>query len=252
VTRSARRPVILAGLAAFAALLIWGLTGLPAAGHVVARYPGLVARGATQLRHVTDAVSAVNFDFRAFDTLGEELILFTAVLGVATILRAGRGEEEALPHEHTHDARHLPPASDALRVAGVVLIGLVLLVGLYIVTHGHLTPGGGFQGGVILAAGFLVVFLGGELVTARRLRPVRAMELVHALGAGGFACLGLAAVIGGAAFFKDFLPLGVQSHLLSGGTIPLGNVAVGTEVAGAFVLLFSELLAQALIARGRP
>jgi multicomponent Na+:H+ antiporter subunit B len=250
VSRATRGPVVLAGLAAFAALFAWGLAGLPAAGHVVARYPALVARGATSLRHVTDVVSAVNFDFRALDTLGEELILFTAVLGVATILRAHRGAQEPRPREHAHDARRLPPASDALRVAGVVLIAVVLLVGLYVVTHGHLTPGGGFQGGVILAAGFLLVFLGGEVVVARRLRPVHAMELVHALGAGGFACLGLAPLLGGLAFFENFLPLGVQSHLLSGGTIPLGNVAVGTEVAGAFVLLFSELLAQALIARG--
>jgi multisubunit Na+/H+ antiporter MnhB subunit len=52
-------------------------------------------------------------------------------------------------------------------------------------------------------------------------------------------------------FFKNFLPLGTPAQLLSAGTIPISNVAVGLEVAGAFLILWTEFFDQALVVRGR-
>jgi multicomponent Na+:H+ antiporter subunit B len=207
-----------------------------------------IAHAASPERHVTAAVSAVNFDYRAFDTLGEEFILFTAAAGVALLLRAARGEHEQ-PHGDAAPERPAPETSDLVRVFGLGLIGFTLLLGLYVVLHGHLTPGGGFQGGVILAAAVLVVYLAGEWVSAGRLRPVASMEALEGIGAGGFAALGLAGLIAGQAFLQDVLPLARTGHLVSGGTIPLGNIAVGIEVLGALLLIFSEFLEQALLLR---
>jgi multicomponent Na+:H+ antiporter subunit B len=248
VTLATRKRVFLVAVAGLGALLVWGLTGLPDFGHEIGHLGTRIAHAAPAERHVTAAVSAVNFDYRAFDTLGEEFILFTAAAGVALLLRAARGERER-PHTDAAPERRAPETSDLVRVFGLGLIGFTLLLGLYVVAHGHLTPGGGFQGGVILASAVLVVYLAGEWVSAGRLKPVAAMEALEALGAGGFAALGLVGLIAGQALFQDVLPLGRSGQLLSGGTIPLGNVAVGVEVLGALLLIFSEFLEQTLLLR---
>jgi multicomponent Na+:H+ antiporter subunit B len=219
--------------------------GLPDFGHYRGPYGLVINHVAGAERQVTNAVSSLVFDYRGYDTLGEELILFISVVGVATLLREQRGEEppggaevEAMPH-----------SSDALRVFGLVAIGVTLLVGLYIVAHGALTPGGGFQGGVILGAALLLVYLSGEVVVVRWMEPATALELLHSAGAGGLALLGLGGLIGGGAYFHNFLYTGTSGLLNSGGTIPLGNVAVGLEVMGATLLMASELLEQTLIVR---
>ncbi|MCW3065401.1 MAG: mnhB [Solirubrobacterales bacterium] len=245
-----RRRVFLVAAAGFGALIVWGLTGLPDFGVEIGHLGTRIAHAAVPERHVTAAVSAINFDYRAFDTLGEEFILFTAAAGVALLLRSGRGERER-PHIDASPDRQVPETSDLVRVFGVGLIGFTLLLGLYVVFHGHLTPGGGFQGGVVLAAAVLVVYLAGEWVSAGRLRPVAAMEALEATGAAGFAALGLAGLVAGRAFFQNVLPLGRSGQLLSGGTIPLGNLTVGLEVMGALLLVFSEFLEQALLLRRR-
>ena len=113
-------------------------------------------------RHATDLVTALNFDFRGFDTLGEEFILFASVLGVVLILRQLRGEHER-PNQEEADEHNFAGASEALRALALVLIPSLLALGVYIVVHGQITPGGGFQGGVILATGPLAVFLAGAL-----------------------------------------------------------------------------------------
>jgi multicomponent Na+:H+ antiporter subunit B len=193
---------------------------------------------------VTNAVSSLVFDYRGYDTLGEELILFISVVGVAMLLREQRGEELSGGRDV-----EFPQSSDALRVLGVVAVGLTLLVGLYIVAHGAITPGGGFQGGVVLGAALLLVYFSGEIVVVRWLEPASALEILHSAGAGGLALLGLGGLIGGGAYFHNFLYTGTSGLLNSGGTIPLGNVAVGLEVMGATLLLASELLEQTLIVK---
>jgi multicomponent Na+:H+ antiporter subunit B len=245
-----RLRVFLVAAAGLGALLVWGLAGLPSFGVEIGHYGTRIAHAASPERHVTAAVSAVNFDYRAFDTLGEEFILFTAAAGVALLLRAARREREGDKlHADAAPERRVPETSDLIRVLGIGLIALTLLLGLYVVLHGHLTPGGGFQGGVILAAGVLLAYLAGEWISAGRLHPTKLMEALEATGAAGFACLGLAGLVVGKQLFQDVLPLGVAGRLWSGGTIPLGNVAVGLEVMGALLLIFSEFLEQALLLR---
>ena len=87
-----RLGVFAAGLAGLLGLLLWGLAGLPDFGDYRGAYGEILDRVAVPERSTTDVVTAVNFDYRAFDTLGEEFILFAAVIGVASILRTLRGE----------------------------------------------------------------------------------------------------------------------------------------------------------------
>ncbi|HTX09470.1 MAG TPA: MnhB domain-containing protein [Solirubrobacteraceae bacterium] len=251
MTRTAR--LLLFGVAAvgLGVVLVYGLSGLPAFGHYHGVYGHVLDGLGVTERHATDLVTALNFDFRGFDTLGEEFILFASVLGVVLILRETRGEHKR-PRQHEADEHPLGGASEALAALSLALIPAILAIGVYIVVHGQITPGGGFQGGVILAAGPLAVFLAGRYVRMRIVAPAAVVEIGEAAGALGYGMVGLAGLVLAGVFFKDFLPLGIPGHLLSAGQIDLASVAVGLEVSGAFLVAYSEFFDQALVIAGGP
>lgn len=111
--------------------------------------------------------------------------------------------------------------------------------------HGHLTPGGGFQGGVVLATGLHVPYVTGSFRALDRLRPVPALEIGESLAAAAFAAaLGIAGLITAGSMFANMLPTGIRGQLLSSGTVPLLNIAVGIEVACGVTVLLAQFLAQ--------
>ncbi len=249
MTRSARLVLGLGSLAALGALLVWAVGGLPDFGHPRGPYADLAPRIMLDERHVANAVTGVTFDLRGFDTLGEELILFAAALGATVLLRAQRSErasEEAAAAEE----RRGPGTADALRALGAVLVGPVLLLGIYVVVHGALTPGGGFQGGVLLAGALLLVYAAGQVAAVRRVRPVSLVEVTDAVGAAAYMLVAVAGLVFGVAAMDNVLPLGTTGSLLSGGTVPVLSVAVGVEVTAAVTLILSELVDQMML-RGR-
>ncbi|MGH2872401.1 MAG: MnhB domain-containing protein, partial [Solirubrobacteraceae bacterium] len=87
----------------------------------------------------------------------------------------------------------------------------------------------------------------GQVLALRRLRPLGLVELGEAAGAAGYALIAVGGMVFGVAAVYNFLPLGTSGQLLSAGTIPVLNVSVGIEVAGAFTLAMSEFLDQALL-----
>jgi multicomponent Na+:H+ antiporter subunit B len=104
------------------------------------------------------------------------------------------------------------------------------------------TPGGGFQGGVLLAGTIFIVFLAAGFRSYGRLTPTPWLDFAEGFGAAAFTLLGLAALIGGAAYLHNFLGSGVRGTLESGGSLPLLNWATAIEVTAAMLLLFSEYL----------
>jgi multicomponent Na+:H+ antiporter subunit B len=242
VSPRGRLIVFLPAAAGLLFLLLDALHGLPGFGHYPGPY-GYVLNGvAVSQRHATNLVTAVNFDYRAFDTLGEEFILFTATTGIVLILRHVRGETEAgtLAREG---------ASEALRALALAFVAGLIVLGGYVVAHGALTPGGGFQGGVILACGAFIVFLAGEAVAMKRIAPEKLLELADAIGAAGFALLGIGGLVFAGVFLENFLELGKPGSLNSAGTMALVSIAIGVEVTGAFLLIWTEFLDQALMVR---
>jgi multicomponent Na+:H+ antiporter subunit B len=248
MTRRQRLTVFVAGVTGLALLTLWGYAALPAFGDYQGPYGDILNAVSVPERHITDVVTAVNFDYRGFDTLGEEFILFAAVVGVAILLRAQRDEEEREPWEFAF-GRSAPRTSDAVRVVAILLVGPTVVTGLYIIAHGHLTPGGGFQGGVVLATALLLVYLAGEYSFLRKAAPGSLVEVCEAVGGGGFALIGLTGLVGGVAYLENVLPLGQIGHLNSAGTVPLINLSVGLEVAAGFVLIMVEFLEQTLMVR---
>lgn len=121
-------------------------------------------------------------------------------------------------------------------------VGLILLYGLYVVTHGHLTPGGGFVGGIIIALSFIHLTLAfGRLEAVGKL-PGHAAEILEGFGALLFVIIAFSGFLGGS-FFLNILPKGEPFALLSAGTIPLSNIAICFKVGAG---MFSVFLALAL------
>jgi multicomponent Na+:H+ antiporter subunit B len=247
MSRRLRMAIFGLGAAGTAALLVWGLAGLPSFGDFDGRYGQLLAHMTVPERHATSAVAVSTFDFRGLDTLGEEFILFTAAVGVLVLLRAQRAGE-TIAAEPIRE-RHPTAGSLTLRSIAAALAAPVLVLGVYVVTHGHLTPGGGFQGGVVLMTAFLLVYLAGTHLRLYRTRPLSAMEAAEGAGAAGFALIGVGGIVLAGAFLDNFLPFGTVGNLVSGGVVPLLNLSVGLEVMGAVLVVVGELLDQRFLVR---
>jgi multicomponent Na+:H+ antiporter subunit B len=237
-----RSVLALAALGVLGAVLVVAVTGLEPFGHYPGPYGDVLARVVPGERHTGQLVAAAVFDYRGFDTLGEEMILFAAACGCAALLRVRRRERE---DDAGAPARPVP--SFAARAMGAALVGPVLVLGAYVIAHGHITPGGGFSGGVVVAGALLLAYAAGQVVRLRRVGSITLLEGAEALGAAGFLALALGGLIAAGALLQNFLPLGTSGMLLSAGTIPVGNVAVGIEVAGAVALIFAEFLEQTLL-----
>jgi multicomponent Na+:H+ antiporter subunit B len=249
MTAGQRRWVFGAGMAGLAAFLLWGLAGLPGFGNYPGPYGDIINRIAVAQTNATGVVSAINFEYRGFDTVGEEFILFVAASGMAIVLRHLRGEREREPRDEAVD-RHVPPTSEAIRMVALILTGPTVVMGWYLASHAQTSPSGGFQGGVVLATAFVLVYLAGRFLVFERISPVDVTDAVEALGAGGFAAVGIAAVAMGLPYLTNFLPRGtIPGAVSSSGTIALISFFVGVEVGAAFILIVGELLDQTLLLR---
>jgi multicomponent Na+:H+ antiporter subunit B len=232
--------LFLAGAAGVGLLLWLGFAELPLFGQDHHLYRDIAVREA--LTHATaNVVASVNFDLRALDTFGEETILVASVTGVMALLRPAVEERE---YHGPGGVEGRSAALDATRFVGYLLLPVTLAVGLDVVVHGHLTPGGGFQGGVVLAAGLHLLYITGSFRALDRLRPVNVFDIGEALGAAAFAGIGLAGLITGGAFLLNVLPTGTRGQLLSSGSVPLLNAAVGVAVACGMTVLLAQFLAQ--------
>jgi multicomponent Na+:H+ antiporter subunit B len=243
--RLAGRLLFAQGGVGSALLLVLALAGMPRLGDVPHPYADRAVPAAIA-QHTANAISSVNFDQRAFDTLGEEFILFAAAVSALLLLRRFRDEDDDAHglHYGPHDVW------SAVSLVGFALLPPTLMVGLYIVSHGAVSPGGGFQGGAVLATGLHLGYLAGDYRVLQRIRPLAVFDVAEAVGAAAFVLLGLSALLAGDPFLTNWLPTGTFTALDSAGTVELFNVAVGMEVASALVLLLAKFLEQALLLHG--
>ncbi|MEU2610594.1 MnhB domain-containing protein [Micromonospora sp. NPDC007271] len=238
MNRRARLSVFGLGAAGLAVLFALALAGMPDFGTSDHPYRDLAVPAAVA-HDTANVVSSVNFDQRALDTLGEEVILLSAVVGATALLRP-------TPHETQR-----PPAPGGRVLDGTILMAYLLLplttlIGLDVVVHGHLTPGGGFQGGVVLATALHLLYLAGRYESLARLRPLDWYVWVEGSSAASFAGIGLVGLGLGSGFLANVAPHGSFQNLLSAGTVPILNVVTGGAVAGGAVVLLAQFLNQAL------
>lgn len=241
MSRRSRLVVFLIGAAGVAVLLALGFLRLPAFGGRHHPYRDLAVAAAVAHR-TANVVSSVNFDQRGIDTLGEETILLGSVVGAAALLRPARGEH--------HGRAPSESVLDATRLVGYLFLPVTVLLGLDLVAHGHLTPGGGFQGGVVAATGYHLLYVAGTYRSLDKARPVAAFDVIEAAGGAAFAGLGVAGIAVTGAFLANLIPQGSFGSLLSSGSVGVLNFAVGVEVACGTVVLLAKFLEQALVVRG--
>jgi len=130
-----------------------------------------------------------------------------------------------------------------VRTISRLLFPFMVLFGVCVVLHGHLTPGGGFQGGVIIAASFVMLWLAYSLEQSPIEFKLFRTEVLEAIGGLTLATVGLIGLVMGVGkFFGHVLPLGILGNLLSGGDLPLLNIGVSIEVAASIVLVFYAML----------
>lgn len=129
-----------------------------------------------------------------------------------------------------------------VRTIARLLFPFTFLLGTYIMIHGHLTPGGGFPGGVIIAASVVMLILAHGIERVQeRVKPVRA-EVLESAGGLTIVVLGLLGLVLGAFFLQNVFPLGEFGRLLSAGNLPLLYLGTGIKVVAGILLIFYAML----------
>ena len=208
---------LLGGIFANIALGYSERTSLPALG---AAYVDLVPREL----HVPNVITGILLTYRAFDTLGEVAVLFMVAAGTGLLLGTGGEERDRAPILQSLEST---PPTEIVQNGAQILAPLIAIFAAYIVMHGHLGPGGGFQGGAVVASCVLLLLLA---------RPDYRIKLAHLsvmeLLAGVLIVLvGVAGIIVAGGFLDNrVLPLGEFGDFFSAGAIPVLSVLLGAKV----------------------
>jgi multicomponent Na+:H+ antiporter subunit B len=221
-------------------VLILAISHLPAFSHedrpanneVTGRY---IEKGAEETG-AANIVTAIVLDYRAFDTLGESLVLFIAFAAVILLLH----EDEAAFNRRFAERKPFEPEKNQIfQVSAQILIPSLLMFGIYVILNGHLSPGGGFSGGAIIGAAAILYKLAFGLTHIRRWLPAKRLLrlMVFALFFYGLA-KGYVFFAGGN-HLPGIIPLGQAGSIFSGGLIMPLNIAVGIVVAGTIYGVFA-------------
>lgn len=231
---------------AFIAIILFALTALPFVRQIlpfselapVARH--YAEEGPEELG-AANLVTSVIVTYRGLDTLGEVTVLFIATAGVGFLLRREKDKisaaetdkpgAEEFSMKATDIRQSLRKGSELLISGSMFLFPLLMLFGVYIFLNGHLTPGGGFQGGVVIASAMLLLLL--ARVSLQLNHTI--LGLVESLSGFFYVGIGVAGLVLAAGFLDNrILPLGEFGSLLSAGAIPviysLVGLKVGTEL----------------------
>jgi multicomponent Na+:H+ antiporter subunit B len=181
-----------------------------------------------------NVVTAVVVTYRGIDTLGEVSVLFLAAAAISLLLRVMAGNVNA-------DRPARRPSSEILMTGTDLLVPVIVFFGVYIFLNGHLSPGGGFQGGAVIASAVLLLFLA---YPDYRLRH-GILSAVESLSGAAYVFIGILGVALAAGFLDArIMPLGHTGRMISAGAIPLiytmVGLKVGTELAGILESLGGE------------
>ncbi len=173
-------------------------------------------------------VTSVVVTYRGLDTLGEVTILFLVSAIIGLLLKTENGTRKTA----------MRASSEFMITAAKLLIPMISLIGVYIFVNGHLTPGGGFQGGAILASTFILLLIS----ISRNKIGHKVLELTEALSGLSFVLIGILGVILAAGFLDNkILGTGTFGSLLSAGAIPIIYSLIGLKVGAELSTIILEL-----------
>lgn len=233
-----RTALFLVAAAGVAVLIGAAVRDLPSFGTYRGPYGDAVVAVTGSLRQATNAVTTVVMDVRAIDTIGEEFILLASAVGVLMVLRKREGEPTPPP------LRRVQPSA-AMARTGALLIAPGALLGAYLVAHGQITPGGGFQGGVVLATPTLLLYVRGRRDLFEPRHKSKPWEIAQAAAVLTFVLIGFAGLVARRAFLANIFGLGHSpGTVFTSGSIPILNVVAGVAVSTAVVLIVCKLLEE--------
>lgn len=238
-------------IAAVAALLLGllmaaGMIQMPEVDEEIASYGLMLADISVEERNSMNTVSSVLFDLRALDTLGEILALFAASAGLHILFRRISGETLRDKPLLSRKSRPDVIVSDTIRAVCLSFAAPMTIYGIYICVRGHLTIGGGFQGGIILASALFLLYLAGQFSVQEKIAVNDQLDFAETIGMGGVVLVGLFGLIMTGSLFENILPLGEPGNLFSAGMIPVLSILVGLEAAAAIALIISHMQSQLL------
>ncbi len=215
---------LLAAVGSVFATLLFGYTP-DAVLNLTARY--YAERTAADLG-AANIVTAIVVTYRGLDTLGEVTVLFLAASIVGLILAQSTQKKPRTP----------VPVGELLTTGARFLLPMILLLGVYVFVNGHLTPGGGFQGGAIIASGILLLLLADPLKHFSH----RLISAIESLAGIFYIAIGIAGVLLAGGFLDNrILPLGTLGDLVSAGAIPLIYSLIGLKVGAEFASILASL-----------
>lgn len=176
-------------------------------------------------------VTSVVVTYRGLDTLGEVTVLFISAAGVGLLLRRTRRRNDDEDLEDGDRAEETAgvhkPASEIVETATELLLPMVILFGIYVFLNGHLSPGGGFQGGAIIASGTMFLLLALPESHISRLM----IAIIESMSGFSYVVIGVLGMIMAGGFLDNrIMGLGTYGSLFSAGAIPLIYIFVGLKV----------------------
>ena len=132
--------------------------------------------------------------------------------------------------------------SKIIKTIAQKLFPFIVLFGFYLISHGHLSPGGGFQGGVVLGTAIILLALSHSIEQTEKKFKSRWLNMLEKLGILTLIFLGFLGIFLGYSFLSNFLPLGKSGQIASSGLMLFFNIAIGIKVAAGVSVIFYALV----------
>jgi multicomponent Na+:H+ antiporter subunit B len=229
-----RRMIALLTVLLFAVVfwrLVGGYTELQALRPLAEYY---VVRGPLELG-APNIVTGILITYRGVDTLGEVAVLFMVAASVGVLLKEESNATSTAPAEEATPARR--PAGEIVHTGKQVLLPMIFTFGGYVIVNGHLSAGGGFQGGAIVASAVMLMLL----ARPRSTLNVALLSVVESLAGVIYVCIGiLGLVLAGGFLDARFLPRGEFGAFFSAGAIPLISALLGVKVGAELSVIIDR------------
>ncbi len=196
----------------------------PLARHYVTEVPAQLG--------APNVVTGILISWRGFDTLGEVAVLFMVAASIGLLLKKDSAGGAAAGGR---DAR--PPAGEIVTTGAMVLLPLIFTFGAYVIVNGHLSAGGGFQGGAIVASGVMLMLVANPSATLN----TALLGVIESAAGVLYVCLGvLGLVLAGGFLDPRFLPKGQFGAFISAGAIPLISALLGVKVGAELSVIIDR------------
>lgn len=175
-----------------------------------------------------NAVTSIVTGYRSFDTLGEVTVLFVSALGISLMMGTSS----------TWFKRQ--KSGFILKTGSKVIMPLIMIAGVYVITHGHLSPGGGFQGGAMIASAVLLM----ALSDPDFMPNIKAFKLLEGFSGTVYIIIGLLGILLVGSFLQNIDQTGIVGELFSGGFIPIVYLFIGLKVGAELTGIITDFMKE--------